>query len=132
MKDEAILYLIRGLSRSGKTTLAKTLAPNHNYAGDDFFTDAEGNYSFDAQYLGDAHSQCEFRTMMAMKESAPVIAVHNTFSEKWEAEPYFRMAEDHGYRVFVIECQNKFDDNGHNVPAEATEKMLRRWQKHLR
>lgn len=129
--NERILYLIRGLSRSGKSTLARILAPSYNFASDEFFETPGGGYEFDPDKLGDAHTQCELRVTAAMTTGAYCIAVHNTFSEKWEAEYYLRIAEKYGYTIFVIECQNNFPGNSHNVPQEVTEKMLRRWQKSL-
>ena len=135
-----ILYIVRGLSGSGKTTLAHQLSPLV-YSADDWFTDEDGNYDFDARELGDAHADCKSNVECAMMDSQKgkvfgdrdslkddKIAVANTFSQAWEAEPYFELAEKYGYSPFVVECQNTFE-NTHGVPQETIETMRERWEK---
>ena len=100
------LYLCRGLPGSGKTTLAKLIAPDYHYASDDYWD--ETGIAFNTGQLPDAHQQCIDRVNSAMELGANPIAVHNTLSESWEATRYFLVAEKHGYSVFVIECQNDF------------------------
>lgn len=133
-----ILYLIRGLPGSGKSTLGEILAPGQCVSADDFAEDAEGRYCFDPDKLSYYHKECEkscrywmegFRRTRphALNPSEPsVIAVANTFSQPWEAEPYFEMADEYGYEVFVIECQNDFGSI-HNVPQKTIDAMRSRW-----
>ncbi len=125
------LILIRGLPRSGKTTLAKLLAPQAHYAADDWF-ERNGSYEFNRNESPIAHAECQRAVAKAMAASIDVIAVHNTFVESWEAEPYFRLAALHSYAVTVIECQNAFGENGHNVPTEIVLDMSRRWHRTLK
>lgn len=123
------LYIVRGLPGSGKSTLARMLAPGAHAAADDFFTDAAtGEYRFDAARLPDAHANCVRRVENLMLHNEDMVAVHNTFSRKWEAEPYFRLAKNYGYTVFVIECQNSFG-SVHNVPDQAIAAMAARWER---
>ena len=67
MTDNKMLILIRGLSGSGKTLLADSLTLNSDYeeiegrasiSADDYFTDDDGNYSFNHEKLGEAHHWC--------------------------------------------------------------------------
>tara|TARA_R110000824_G_scaffold107813_2_gene254356 strand:+ start:573 stop:953 length:381 start_codon:yes stop_codon:yes gene_type:complete len=121
-----ILYIIRGLSGSGKTTLANKLSPVV-FSADDFFTDEDGNYNFDPSELSDAHAMCFGNVNFDMESEVPIIAVANTFSQKWEAEPYFKLAEKYGYSPFVVECQNTFE-NVHGVPQATIDTMRERWE----
>lgn len=120
------LIICRGLPGSGKSSLARTLAPNANFAADDYF-EVEGEYRFDPALLGEAHQQCMDNVRAAMEAGEPVVAVHNTFSKAWEAAAYFRMAEECGYSVFVVEAQNDFG-NVHGVPEGAIQAMKARWE----
>lgn len=126
LRDRTLL-LIRGLPGSAKSTLATTLAPDANFSGDDFFTDSRGNYRFDGSRLKEAHHQCETRTREAMEAGVSIIAVHNTFVESWTAQPYFDMAAELGYSVFIIECQNDYG-NRHGVPESKIQEMRNKWE----
>ena len=130
-KDPLTLHLIRGLPGSGKTTVAHKLC-NTVFSADDFFDALAEQLGkrytdvFDPIYLTDAHSQCQKNTKQAMIEGRNV-AVANTFVEKWEAEPYFAMASEHGYTVCVVHCQSQFG-SVHDVPKESIEEMRKRWE----
>lgn len=123
-----VLYIVRGLSGSGKTTLAHQLSPVVHSA-DDWFTDEDGNYDFnpDPSELGNAHYTCQMSVESGMQEQKQKIAVANTFSQAWEAEPYFKLAQKYGYSPFVVECQNTFE-NVHGVPKETIGAMQERWE----
>jgi len=121
-----VLYIIRGLSGSGKTTLAEELSPLV-YSADDWFTDSDGNYNFNPAELGNAHADCQSNVEFAMEGEVPNVAVANTFSQAWEVEPYFKLAEKYDYSPFVIECQNTFE-NIHGVPQETIGAMQERWE----
>ena len=134
-----VLYIVRGLSGSGKTTLAEEIANpiwcsdreeffKNVYSADDYFTDEQGNYNFDPAELANAHADCFSNVEKAMtKDYIHKIAVANTFSQSWEAEPYFKLAKKYGYSPFVIECQNTFK-NVHEVPQETIDAMRTRWE----
>ena len=125
------LHLVRGLPGTGKTTVAHKLC-NTVFSADDFFDALAEQLGkrytdvFDPIYLTDAHSQCQKNTKQAMIEGRNV-AVANTFVEKWEAEPYFAMASEHGYTVCVVHCQSQFG-SVHDVPKESIEEMRKRWE----
>jgi predicted kinase len=111
------LTLIRGLPGAGKTTAAKKMvdqwlvdyfreplcpvvikATVHLFEADDWFYDDEGNYIFDPKDLSKAHQWCQRRTWTALKAGDSVV-VSNTFTCRWELEPYLQMAEDHGLKA---------------------------------
>ena len=121
------LAVCRGFPGSGKSTLAEILAPGFAFAADDYFTNEFGEYRFDPSKLGEAHAQCQSRVEDAMRDGVGVVAVANTFTQAWEAEPYYRLAEKYGYSVFVVHCQNDFG-SVHGVPEAAIQRMRERWE----
>lgn len=140
MEHRKTLYLIRGLTGSGKTSLAALIDDGlwcehqmqaWSYSTDDYFTKPNGEYHFDASQLKKAHAftQAEVRAhMKGLHEHADALIVHNTFSCNWEMKPYKDMAKEYGWSVFVIECQNDFGTT-HNVPDEVRDRMSERWER---
>lgn len=124
----ATLTLYRGLPGSGKTTAAlKRVPPDCAVSADDFMVDDDGHYAFNARKLGYCHAKCQVRVTTLMMAETPHIAVHNTFSQQWEAEPYYQMAREHGYKIEVVECKGRFG-SVHGVPAATVAAMEARWQ----
>ena len=123
-----ILYLVRGVPGSGKTTFAHTIVDDeHVFSADDYFM-VDGEYRFDASKLKDAHADCKNRCEAAMKNSVSKIAVANTFTRDWEMEGYLDLAEKHGYVVFSLIVENRHGNkNVHNVPDDVIEKMKKRF-----
>ena len=137
-----VLYIVRGLSGSGKSSIARELVNNiwdsesnafikDFYSADDYFTDYNGNYNFDPNKLKEAHEECQKNVELAMqRDCVRKVAVANTFSQAWEAEPYFKLAKKHGFNPFILECQNDFG-NIHEVPQKSIDKMKERWEDRL-
>ena len=124
------LFLLRGLPGSGKSTLAKSLGKIHFEA--DMFFMKEGVYQFDITKLRDAHQWCQLTVEEYMMNSYEGlykrIIVSNTFTMEWEMQPYFDLAEKHGYRVYSLIIENRHGgENVHNVPKEKIEEMARRF-----
>lgn len=120
------LYLVRGLPGAGKTTLAGNLATKC-IAADDYF-DINFGGEFKPHLLGEAHSFCKLNTEAWMQEGHDV-AVHNTFTQEWEMEPYYNLAEEYGYNVFSIIVENRHGNSSvHNVPEKTIEKMRNRFE----
>ena len=127
------LTLIRGLPGSGKTTFAKTLGCVY-FSADDRMVDATGAYAFDPTKLADCHRGCQgdAESLLDRGESC---AVANTFSCRWEIQPYRDLAARYGARLFVVDL---FDANQsdfqlalrcvHGVPLETIGAMRARWQ----
>lgn len=134
------LILIRGLSGSGKTTLAETICGESEsrimVSADDFFINDDGEYSFDYTKLKEAHSWCQTETQEAMEDDYEVVVVHNTFTRKWEVDPYMKLAKDCGYQVQVI---NLYDGGlsdrqlsercEHSISPHLIQKQRKRWDK---
>ena len=127
------LILLRGLPGSGKSTLAKLLSeeglhPIHSV--DDYFTDAQsGEYTFDFKTNHLAYKQCEEFTRLEMEKSKSKIIIHNTFTMDWELEPYFKLASEFNYRLFVVTVENYHQSgNLHDVSEEQLQKMAEKYK----
>ena len=124
---EKILYIVRGLPSSGKSTFAKTLTSNV-FEADHYFYDNDGNYNFIPSEIKQAHKECQDFVRYAMESSIEKIAVSNTFTQEWEMKPYFEMAKEYGYKVFSVIVENRHGNtNEHNVPEEKIEQMKNRF-----
>lgn len=132
-----VLTLLRGLPGAGKSTFASFIWNDYAICeADKFFYDKEGNYNFDATKLKQAHEWCRERVETKMKDNQtsggayyPEIVVSNTFTQEWEMEPYYKLAEQYGYKVFSLIVENRHDGlNQHGVPDEKLKQMKDRFQ----
>lgn len=129
---EKILYIVRGLPSSGKSTFAKTLGGIHIEA-DQYFVDGNGNYNFDGSKIKLAHEYCKGQTRAWMSTdgtqvNVDKIVVSNTFTQEWEFQPYFELAEKYGYKTFCVIIENRHGNtNEHGVPEDKIEQMKNRF-----
>jgi predicted kinase len=131
-----ILFLVRGLPGSGKTSFATHIW--NEYAvleADQYFYDKEGNYNYDPSKIKDAHAWCKNEVEIRMSDHQinnqfyPEIAVSNTFTQKWEMEDYFKLAEKYGYKVVSLIIENYHGGkNVHGVPDDKIEIMRNRFE----
>ncbi|WP_394243159.1 ATP-binding protein [Vibrio astriarenae] len=127
-QDRASLILIRGLPGAGKSTLAQHLSAKlgfQHFEADMFFIDEQGRYTFDVNHLSVAHGWCQRATRDALKRGERVI-VSNTFVQKWEIEPYVKMARQCGKKIEIIEVNGGFGSI-HDVPETTIKAMKRKW-----
>ena len=128
------LYAIRGLPGSGKSTLGSKLG--NAIAADDWFVGDDGVYRFDPALLAAAHADCLARCqrILAMGQD---VAVCNTFSCRWELEPYITLAAERpdSVRLVVMDVYDAglTDEalaarNLHGVPVAGITAMRRRWE----
>jgi predicted kinase len=123
---EKELILLRGLPGSGKSTFAKRICNQHVEA-DEFFV-VNGVYQFDPTKLKQAHAWCQSRTEEWMKQGYNVV-VSNTFTQEWEMEAYYKLAEQYGYRVHSLVVENRHEGvNEHGVPVDKLEQMKQRFE----
>jgi predicted kinase len=132
------LILLRGLPGSGKSSLGEIIlhCPGSNspdvLSADNFFMDDKGNYNFDATKIKQAHNDCQQKCAERMKLEISRIVVANTFTEKWEMDSYYEMAERYKYRVHSVIVENRHESkNIHNVPDEKLEQMKNRFETKL-
>ena len=129
------LILLRGLPGSGKSTLAKIILQLRStddpevLSADDFFEDKKGDYNFDSTKLREAHNYCQFRCSERMRQQKVKIVVANTFTQEWEMDEYFKMAERYNYRVHTVIVENRHgNENIHGVPEDKLQQMKNRFQ----
>ena len=128
---EKILYIVRGIPGSGKSTFAKTLVSKDycHKETDMYFFGLSGKYKFDPTKIKDAHKWCQDEVNNLMKLEYSPIAVSNTFTQEWEIEPYLELAKTYGYKVFSIVVENRHGGtNEHGVPEEKLEQMKNRFE----
>jgi len=132
MNNSNSLVLLRGLPGAGKSTLATILSENNLYptfSVDDYFTNAlTGEYIFDFANNHIAYKHCENNTKLAMQNNTKKIFVHNTFTFDWELEPYFLLAKEFNYLLFVTTIENyQSHQNTHGVSHEQLQKMATKY-----
>ena len=94
-----------------------------------------GEYEFKPDEIKIAHQWCKEQVETRMKDNQynpryyPEIVVSNTFTQEWEMESYYKLAEKYGYRVFSLIVENRHGGkNTHGVPDEKVEVMKNRFQ----
>ena len=135
VEKQGELILLRGLPGSGKSTLAKIILQLRStdepevLSADDFFINENGEYDFDSQKIKEAHNYCQFRCSERMRQQKARIVVANTFTQEWEMNEYFVMAERYNYRVHTVIVENRHgNENIHGVPEDKLEQMKNRFQ----
>jgi hypothetical protein len=64
-----------------------------------------------------------------MSHSHSPVVVSNTFTQEWEMEPYYKMAEKYGYRVHSLIVENRHGGiNEHGVPEDKLQAMRDRFE----
>jgi predicted kinase len=120
------LILVRGLPGSGKSTYAASLGGYRHLEADMFFERSDGSYHFDPAKLAQAHAWCQGAVRHELRQGADVV-VSNTFTQRWEMQPYLDMAQELNVPVKVVVMNGRFK-NVHNVPEQAIERMRARWE----
>ena len=133
LSHKSSLILLRGLPGSGKSTLALLLSENGKYpivSIDTYFTNSlTDEYSFDYTKNHLAYKQCEEQTRGLIKMGSEKIFIANTFTMDWEMEPYFLLASQYNYKLFVITVENHHGNkNIHKVSQEQIEKMASKYK----
>ena len=126
------LVLLRGLPGSGKSTTAKLFHGAPHFEADMYFV-RDGEYKFDVTKLKEAHEWCRSSIGGLMINEEPKLVVSNTFTQEWEMEAYYKLAETHGYRVYSLIVENRHGGiNEHGVPDDKVEIMKERFEIKLR
>ena len=145
------LILVRGVSGAGKSTIAgilDTSLRSRSFSTDDMFivpgcevcsdddgiehecTGYQSRYVFEPSRLPEYHAATVDKVHGAMKmDNVDLIVVHNTFTEKWEMDNYFIIAEEYGWTVHTIVVENRHGSKSmHGVPEYSIEKQKERFE----
>jgi NEDD4-binding protein 2 len=134
--SDKLLILMRGVTGSGKTTLAKQLS-KYVYSTDDYFIIKDGEYEFDYSRLQQSHDSTHRKVEDALKKGLTPVVVDNTNIEPWEMKPYVEMAMKYGYSIEFVEPDTEWkydpkvlaEKNIHGVSLESIRKKLDQFEK---
>jgi predicted kinase len=122
------VYIMRGISGSGKSTYIK-----NNFSGaivcsaDNYFID-NGKYNYDPKLIAEAHKDCFRNFLFSLKNEFKEIAVDNVNSLAWQISPYIILAECYRYETEIIEISIDPNiaakRNQHGVSEKAIKGMM--------
>jgi uridine kinase len=119
------VILLRSVSGAGKSTLANLLASNERWVSvcaDDYFTDINGNYNFDASKLGEAHRLCQENFMYWLNNAVVGIVVANTNTKERDFSFYENAAKEAGAMFISLVVENRHGNKDiHSVPQSVRE-----------
>lgn len=127
----SMLYLVRGIPGSGKSTFALKLANSigaYTYEADHYHIDADGDYNWKPENVPAAHAWCQRAVRHIMTSNRKDIVVSNTFTTEKELKPYLALAAEHGYDVTTLIVEGRHGNPSiHGVPEETMTKMRNRF-----
>lgn len=132
--SDKVLYLLRGVPGSGKSTYTKNILTSqgintydqvkqHVLSTDDFFTDDKGKYNFNPKKLGINHQQNQIKAERQMRLGVTPLFIDNTNIAAWEMKPYVELADRYGYQTVVV---NPIDYSNEGNPILTQEGKINR------
>tara|TARA_Y100000034_G_scaffold96097_1_gene116927 strand:+ start:31 stop:489 length:459 start_codon:yes stop_codon:yes gene_type:complete len=135
--QDKVMYIVRGLPGSGKSSLAKKLSGPHgqSFSTDDFFMVGD-EYQYNEERIVEAHQWNIERAKRAAEQGISPIVIDNTNVQFWHFQPYVDIAEEFGYQVKIEEPTTDWARdpeelarrNKHKVPETGIREMLDKWE----
>lgn len=126
-KKDLALTLVIGLPGSGKSTFAKGISGASHYEADMYFINEEtGEYNYDRSQIQAAHKWCQGKAAADLQRGKSVV-ISNTSLTKWEREPYYKIAQYFGAKIYVKVMDMNFG-SVHDVPEDVIEKMKQKYE----
>lgn len=124
------MTIMRGGPGSGKSTIAKTIAPLHESivcSADDFFINEKGDYDFDPAWLGRAHGACLKKCVEAIMQRRSVV-IDNTNGSPDSMIPYLALCQAFGYtcEVVKVNCDREvaWGRQTHGAPRDVFDRIF--------
>ena len=128
MAQQPALFIVRGPPGSGKTTYGKHILAQQpgtkHIEGDDFFTDAKGNYAFDESRAAEANEWCLSAVKKALGAGHNAL-ISQDFITRKEMAPFIAL----GYRTQIVEMGMEFP-NTHGVSKKAAQAKKEAFEPH--
>ena len=123
--NEIILYALRGLPGSGKTSFAKSL--NLNFFEADQYFEKFNNNKYDYKLLKKAHQYC-YQSVKQELENGRSVIVSNTMTSEEEVLEYQSLTKELNVKFVSVILENRHNGKSiHNVPISSVEKMKKRF-----
>ena len=124
-----VLYIIRGLPGSGKSTIATDLIDLGSvdvHFEADMYHMIDGEYKWKPENVKPSHDWCFNQTVKNLHLGRSVV-VSNTFTTWKEVAPYVNLAHELNVELKIITCLGNYG-NVHSVPEETMKKMAARFE----
>lgn len=134
-----IAYIMRGISGSGKSTIARAIAQEERgqiCSTDEYFTHkGTDKYCFDLKRLAEYHDANYRDFEFFAVYQTPTLICDNTNSQLWQFTRYVAIAKKAGYVVRVVEVRHPpleiaAERNTHKVSCEAILAMRKGWEQY--
>lgn len=125
-----IVYIMRGIPGSGKSTYIKTRTNDKTkevVCSADHYFETQGKYQFDSKLLGKAHDFCKKQFLVSIERPEGVVFVDNTNTTVKEMEFYVSKCEAANIPFIIVnvhcDVEKAAARNSHNVPADKVRQM---------